>query len=129
MNAARKPVGSMMFWRLPNGTVAMLAFGYAGKINEFATSVGPRFLMIKSLGYAGGVGAINAWTGLAIGICDGLSLSSSSSRPATRRQNSQTPLGRLSTTCALSSLLDEPSILLATYFAHSPMLWILSCSM
>jgi len=58
----------MMFWRLPNGTVAMLAFGYAGKINEFATSVGPRFLMIKSLGYAGEVGAINAWTGFAIGM-------------------------------------------------------------
>merc|ERR1712160_89703 len=31
LKAAGKPVGSMMFWRLLGGTVAMLAFGYAGE--------------------------------------------------------------------------------------------------
>ena len=45
LKAARKPVGSMMFVRLLGGTVAMLAFGYAGE-----------------------VGAINAWIGFAIGM-------------------------------------------------------------
>ena len=45
LKAAGKPVGSMMFWRLLGGTVAMLGFGYAGE-----------------------VGAINAWIGFAIGM-------------------------------------------------------------
>jgi len=43
LKAAGKPVGSMMLWRLLGGTMAMLAFKYAGE-----------------------VGAINAWIGLAI---------------------------------------------------------------
>ena len=43
LKAAGKPVGPMMLWRLLGGTMAMLAFKYAGE-----------------------VGAINAWIGLAI---------------------------------------------------------------
>jgi len=43
LKAAGKPVGSMMGWRLLGGTMAILAFKYAGKIF-----------------------AINAWIGLAI---------------------------------------------------------------
>ena len=43
LKAARKPVGSMMNWRLLGGAMAILAFKYAGKIV-----------------------AINAWTGRAI---------------------------------------------------------------
>ena len=106
LKAARGTVCSMMFWRLLGGTVAMLASG----------------TLVRS---------VPSMLGLALPLaCRGeLSFSSSSSRPATHRQNAQTPSGRLSTTCALSSLLDGPSIPLATYLAHSPVLRILSSSM
>ena len=33
LKAAGKPVGSLVFWRLPYDTVAVLAFGYAGEVS------------------------------------------------------------------------------------------------
>ena len=109
--------------------MAMLAFGYAGEVNEFATSVGPRLLMIKSLGYDGEVGAINAWIGFATGMWRWAFIIFKIFEAGNTSSEFSDAVRRLSTTCALSSLLDGPSILLATYVAHSPVLWILSCSM
>merc|ERR1712161_164850 len=46
LKAAKAPIGADGFWRLLIGTVAMLAFGYAGES-----------------------GAINAWIGFFFGMC------------------------------------------------------------
>merc|ERR1712054_377968 len=46
LKAAKAPIGAAGFWKLLIGTVAMLAFGYAGES-----------------------GAINAWAGFALGLC------------------------------------------------------------
>merc|ERR1712187_1092172 len=46
LKAAKAPISAGGFWRLLVGTVAMLAFGYAGES-----------------------GAINAWIGFILGLC------------------------------------------------------------
>merc|ERR1711933_300390 len=46
MGAAKAPIGPAGFWKLLVGTVAMLAFGYAGE-----------------------TWAINPWAGFALGLC------------------------------------------------------------
>jgi len=46
LKAAKAPIGAAGFWKLLVGTVAMLAFGYAGE-----------------------TGSINAWIGFALGLC------------------------------------------------------------
>merc|ERR1711904_261849 len=46
LKAAKAPIGAAGFWKLLGGTVAMLAFGYAGE-----------------------TGSINAWIGFALGMC------------------------------------------------------------
>merc|ERR1712150_341092 len=46
LKAAKAPISPMGFWKLLIGTVAMLAFGYAGES-----------------------GAINAWIGFILGLC------------------------------------------------------------
>jgi hypothetical protein len=38
--AAGKPVGSIMFWRSLDGTVAILAFGYAGEVGAINVWIG-----------------------------------------------------------------------------------------
>ena len=40
LKAARKPVSAGMFWRLLLGTVAMLAFGYAGETDVLEAWIG-----------------------------------------------------------------------------------------
>ena len=63
LKAARKPVSAGMFWRLLLGTVAMLAFGYAGETGVLEAWIGfifgmsGWFYILKEIfmGEAGGV--------------------------------------------------------------------------
>ena len=40
LKAARKPVSACMFWRLSLGTIALLAFGYAGETGVLEALIG-----------------------------------------------------------------------------------------
>ena len=63
LKAARKPVSAGMFWRLLLGTIATLAFGYAGETGVleawigFSFGMGSWFCILKEIfmSEAGGV--------------------------------------------------------------------------